>query len=58
MPSWDIKSNFSIYDSEDSLNLLRDISGKDNIDIAEQLQAQQWQISSWKSASIAPDQAL
>jgi len=52
------KSNFSIYDSEDSLNLLRDISGKDNVEIAEQLQAQQWQISSWKSASILPEEAL
>lgn len=52
------KSNFSIYDSEDSLNLLRDISGKDNVEIAEQLQSQQWQISSWKSASVSPEAAL
>ena len=52
------KANISIYDSEDTLNLLRDISGKDNVDIAEQLKAQQQQISNWKSASIMPPQAL
>lgn len=52
------KPNISIYDSEDSLNLLRDISGKDNVDVAEQLSLQQQQISSWKSASVLPQQAL
>jgi ATP-dependent DNA helicase Rep len=53
-----LKPNISIYDSEDSLNLLRDISGKDNVDIAVELQAQQQQISNWKSASILPEQAI
>ncbi|HSX20610.1 MAG TPA: UvrD-helicase domain-containing protein [Gammaproteobacteria bacterium] len=53
-----LKANISIYDSEDSLNLLRDISGKDNIDVAEQLSTQQQQISNWKSASILPEQAI
>lgn len=52
------KANISIYDSEDSINLLRDISGKDNVDIAEQLSTQQQQISNWKSASILPEEAL
>lgn len=52
------KSNISIYDNEDSLNLLRDISGKDNVEIAEQLTAQLQQISKWKSACILPEQAL
>lgn len=52
------KANISIYDSEDVLNLLRDISGKDNTEITEQLQTQQQQISSWKSATISPEEAL
>lgn len=52
------KPNISIYDAEDSLNLLRDISGRDNIDVAEQLSAQQQQISHWKSAAILPEQAI
>lgn len=53
-----LKPNISIYDSEDSLNLLRDISGKDNVDVAVELQAQQQQISKWKSAAILPEQAI
>lgn len=52
------KPNISIYDTEDSLNLLRDISGKDNVDVAEQLSEQQRQISNWKSASVLPEEAL
>ncbi len=52
------KQNISIYDSEDSLNLLRDISGKDDFSLVEQLSVQQQQISRWKSASILPEQAL
>ncbi len=52
------KSNISIYDAEDSLNLLRDISGKDNVDVAEQLSTQQQRISQWKSASILPAAAI
>ncbi len=52
------KANISIYDTEDSLNLLRDISGKDNLDVTVQLQDQQRQISNWKSAAVAPEQAL
>lgn len=52
------KQNISIYDSEDSLNLLRDISGRDDTAANEKLQEQQWKISSWKSASILPEQAL
>jgi ATP-dependent DNA helicase Rep len=53
-----LKPNISIYDSEDVLNLLRDISGKDNTAVTEELQSQLWQISSWKSATILPEQAL
>lgn len=52
------KANISIYDAEDSLNLLRDISGKDNVDIVEQLSKQQQQISHWKSASLLPAAAI
>lgn len=52
------KANISIYDSEDTLNLLRDISGKDNVEIAEELKTQQQQISKWKSASILPEEAI
>lgn len=52
------KANISIYDNEDSLNLLRDISGKDNVEIAEQLSMQLQQISRWKSACILPEQAI
>lgn len=52
------KANISIYDTEDALNLLRDISGKDNIEIAEELKNQQIQISNWKSAAILPEEAL
>ncbi len=53
-----LKPNMSIYDSEDSLNLLRDISGKDHLDVNTQLAAQQMQISHWKSAAILPDEAI
>lgn len=52
------KSNISIYDSEDVLNILRDISGRDDAAVSEQLQAQQNQISRWKSSCIMPEQAL
>lgn len=52
------KANISIYDSEDVLNLLRDISGRDHSDVNELLKNQQQQISSWKSANIMPEQAL
>lgn len=53
-----LKANMSIYDSEDVLNLLRDISGKDSVSATEKLQDQQHQISNWKSAAIMPEQAL
>ena len=53
-----LKPNISIYDSEDVLNLLRDISGKDGGEITEQLQTQQQQISNWKSSAILPEEAL
>jgi ATP-dependent DNA helicase Rep len=53
-----LKANISIYDSEDVLNLLRDIYGKDGSEITEQLQTQQNQISNWKSANILPEEAL
>ncbi len=54
----DLKANISIYDSEDVLNLLRDISGKDNTDQSDLLKVQQQQISNWKSSTILPEQAL
>ncbi len=53
-----LKANISIYDTEDVLNLLRDISGRDGSEVNEQLQKQQQQISNWKSAAILPEQAL
>ncbi len=52
------KANISIYDAEDSLNLLRDISGKDSVEVVEQLSKQQQQISHWKSASLLPAEAI
>lgn len=54
----DLKPNISIYDAEDSLNLLRDICGRDNSDAVTQLNVQLQQISRWKSASILPVDAI
>jgi ATP-dependent DNA helicase Rep len=52
------KQNISIYDTEDALNLLREITGKDDAGANEQLKVQQQQISNWKSSFILPEQAL
>jgi len=50
------KSGFSIFDSQDSATLLKELSRKEeNLDMDE---AARWQISRWKNDFINPEQAL
>lgn len=50
------KSGFSIYDSQDSLALIKELMRK-AFASDEQAMDMQWQISSWKSGLISPKQA-
>lgn len=49
------KSGFSIFDSQDSTTLLKELARKDNL---EEDDAARWQISTWKNGFISPVQAL
>jgi len=50
------KSGFSIFDSQDSATLLKELSRKEeNLDMDD---AARWQISRWKNDFINPEQAL
>ncbi len=50
----DLKANFSIFDARDTLQVLRELSSSEG----SRLEHQQWSISRWKNALVAPDQAL
>ncbi len=49
------KPGFSIFDAQDSGQLLKELARKDNIEAADSIQ---WRISSWKNDFISPEQAL
>jgi len=53
-----LKSGFSIYDSQDSLALLKSLSLKDDALADDQLRQLQHQISNWKNQLLLPADAL
>ena len=54
---FDLKKNFSLFDAQDSLALLKELAESLNID-KEALQNTQHAISNWKTKLIKPEQAL
>jgi len=53
-----LRAGFSIYDSQDSVSLLKEISSANFSDEAEQIKQLQWKISSWKNALVDPAKAM
>ncbi len=53
----DYKANFTIMDSADSKQIIKDILKKQALD-EEALENAQWDISKWKNALLTPQQAL
>ena len=53
-----LKRNFSIFDSEDSRNLIRELLKGDNRDAQDVIDVVQWRISGWKSARVGAEQAV
>jgi ATP-dependent DNA helicase Rep len=51
------RAGFSIFDSQDSLAVLRDLMGRDFAADSEHAEQCQWQISEWKNQLILPEQA-
>ena len=51
------KSNFTIMDSSDTKQIIKDLLKKQNIE-DDALDNAQWDISSWKNAQTSPEQAL
>lgn len=51
------KPGFSIFDAQDSAALFRELMRKAFGDHGNQAEQVQWQVSSWKNAFIAPEQA-
>ncbi|HFD86766.1 MAG TPA: DNA helicase Rep [Gammaproteobacteria bacterium] len=49
------KPGFSIFDAQDSGQLLKELARKENIESADSIQ---WRISAWKNDFISPDQAF
>ncbi len=52
-----LKSGFSIYDSADSLALLKELMRKAFGDHGDQAEQMQWRISGWKNAFVTSEQA-
>jgi len=52
------KPGFSIFDSEDSRNLIRELMLRDSALDADHVELVQQQISKWKNDIVAPEQAL
>ena len=52
------RRNFTLFDAEDSLTLLRELLKLERSDKAEVLERAQWQISAWKSGLLDADTAL
>ncbi|MDH5445447.1 MAG: DNA helicase Rep [Gammaproteobacteria bacterium] len=53
----ELKSGFSIYDSTDSLNLIKELMRKAFGDHGNQAEQMQWRISGWKNAFVLPQEA-
>jgi len=53
-----LRANFSIFDSQDSLGIIQDILQKDNASDPDFAQQAQRQISNWKNALTDPNHAL
>ncbi len=51
------KPGFSIFDAQDSENLLKELLRKEKLDDSA-ISSARWQISDWKSAMLDPEQAL
>lgn len=52
------KKRFSIFDADDSRNLIVDILKTERLDTGELVQMMSNQVSAWKSDSVSPEQAL
>lgn len=52
------KKRFSIFDADDSRNLIVDILKAERLDTGELVQLMSNQVSAWKSDSVSPEQAL
>lgn len=52
------KKNFTIFDADDSKNLITEILKAERIDTSELIDTMQWQVSGWKSDSVTPEQAM
>ncbi len=52
-----LKSGFSIYDSADALNLIKELMRKAFGDHGDQAEQMQWRISGWKNSFVLPEQA-
>lgn len=52
------KKNFTIFDADDSKNLITEILKAERLDTSELIDTMQWQVSGWKSDSITPEQAM
>jgi ATP-dependent DNA helicase Rep len=52
-----LRRGFTIFDSEDSLALVRELTRRHGLPADDQVQAYAWQISAWKGECVAPEQA-
>lgn len=52
------RKGFSLFDSQDSLTVLRDLMGREFAADSEHASQCQWQISAWKNELKTPDQAM
>ena len=52
------KKNFTIFDAEDSKNLISEILKAERLDTSELIDSMQWQVSGWKSDSVTPERAM
>src|SRR5690606_17059100 len=52
------KKNFTIFDADDSKNLVSEILKAERLDTSELIDRMQWQISGRKSDSVTPEQAM
>ncbi|HEB57662.1 MAG TPA: ATP-dependent DNA helicase Rep, partial [Gammaproteobacteria bacterium] len=53
-----LRSGFSIYDNQDSANLIRDLMRRSFGDDGNQAERTQWRISAWKNDFLQPEQVL
>ncbi len=53
-----LRKGFTIYDHQDSMALIRDLLRKDFASSSDIEDKVRWQISSWKNAFVAPEQAI